>query len=81
MTPAALSRITWTVDDRRAWLAAYADARRIARVRERRNRSERARHAPRGAGSSHYDFSVHADVLAARERDDRFFQAQERGTV
>lgn len=55
MTPAALSRITWTVDDRRAWLAAYADARRIARVRARRERRAAERH------------SVHADVLAARE--------------
>ena len=67
MTPEALSRITWNVDDRRAWLAAYADARRIARVRARRERSERARHVPRGMGSPHRDFSVHADVIAARE--------------
>lgn len=68
MTPAALSRITWTLDNQRAWMAAYADARRIARVRARRERQAAERH------------SVHVDVLveSARGRDDRFFQAQER---
>lgn len=58
MTPAALSRITWTLEDRRAWLAAYEDARRIARVRDRRERAARERHV-----DCH---SVHADVLADR---------------
>lgn len=67
MTPAALSRLTWTEDDRRAWRAAYAHARRIDRRRRRLAGSARVREydVVRGPFRGYEDgrFSVHADVL------------------
>jgi hypothetical protein len=39
MTPARLSQLTWTVDDRRAWNDAYREALRIARRRQDRARA------------------------------------------
>ena len=57
MTAERLSAITWDAWNRRAWLAAYADARRIARVRERRAREVRTYDAAR--------YSVRADRFSS----------------
>lgn len=76
MTPEALSRITWTVDDRRAWLAAYADARRIERVRRARARKAADRFASLARQAEReqrtYDaerYSVRADRLLSLAQD------------
>lgn len=63
MTPERLSALTWTVDDRRAWLAAYQAARRIDRARRRRARAASDRFAAL-AGSAR---EQHEEYSARRE--------------
>ncbi len=81
LSPVALSRLTWTADDRRAWQDTYRAAlwvsvRRDERAREERRAAQvaaywqnpvslRYRDARAAVGDPRY--SVHVDVLAGRE--------------